>query len=356
MRWPWQKRQSAGGGGFTNLYLQSQLLRAEGVQKSSTTGLAAVEASARFYRSAFQSAEIEGDGMGVLTPILLGHIAQELIRRGQSLLEIRHGMNGVRLLPSSYWYAVGSADPETWAFQVTADGPTDTETRVVLHEDVVFCRYAFDPRSPWIGVGPMQAAIRSGTLAANLESALGDEASAAVAMIVPFPERSLPEGDGDEPEFDPLGTLTDQLAKLRGALALVESTSGGHGDRGQAPQTDWKQMRLGPQFTEPQVKLREAVTRSIYSACGIPAALVDPTAAAASREAFREFVFNSVLPLARGVETELSEKLGSEIKLSFRKLMASDVQGRARAVKSLTDSGTPLAEAMHAVLFDEGHA
>ena len=36
--------------------------------------------------------------------------------------------------------------------------------------------------------------------------------------------------------------------------------------------------------------------------------------------------------------------------------MASDVQGRGRTVKALVEAGVPLAEAMHAVLFDEGHA
>ena len=358
MRWPWRARpetRQGGAGGFTNLYLESQLVRADGTQRADVSGLSALEASARFYRSAFMSAEVEGDTAGVLDPPLLGHVAQELIRRGQSLLEIRHGMGGLRLLPSAYWYAVGGADPSTWAFQVTSDGPTDTETRVVLHEDVIFCRYAFDPRTPWIGQGPLQTAVRTGTLAGRLEAALGDEAGAAVAMVMPWPERSLPEGQ-DEPEFDPVQILTDQLAKLRGALALVPTTAGGHGDRSSAPQTDWRQQRLGPVYTAEQIELRAAVNRSIFEACGIPAALVDPTAAAASREAFREFVFNSVRPLARLVETELSDKLGSTIKLTFRQLMASDVQGRGRTVKALVEAGVPLAEALHAVLFDEGHA
>ena len=195
MRWPWQARpetRQGGAGGFTNLYLESQLVRADGTQRADVSGLSALEASARFYRSAFMSAEVEGDAAGVLTPPLLGHVAQELIRRGQSLLEIVTAWAACGCCRAAYWYAVGGADPMTWAFQVTSDGPTDTETRVVLHEDVIFCRYAFDPRTPWIGQGPLQTAVRTGTLAGRLEAALGDEAGAAVAMVMPVAGKVSP--------------------------------------------------------------------------------------------------------------------------------------------------------------------
>ena len=92
-----------------------------------------------------------------------------------------------------------------------------------------------------------------------------------------------------------------------------------------------------------------------YAACGVPMSLIDPASAASNREGFRQFLFGSVLPLARLVETELSEKLGGTITLSFKRLMASDTQGRARSVKALVDSGSTLEAALALVLFDENH-
>ena len=347
--WPFRKSAEtrASSGGYSNLYLESQLIRAEGTQRGDPSGLAALEAAARFYRSAFASAEVEGDTTGTVTPAILGHVAGELIRRGQSLVEIGRD----RLTPCGYWYWTGQADPMTWSALITVDGPTDQTSRNVMFEDLLFFRYSFDARVPWIGISPLQHAIRTAELAARLEASLADEAGAAVAMIVPFPEKSLPEGP--DPEFDPLTTLTTQLANLRGGLALAETTSGGHGDRSGAPATDWIQRRLGPQFTDAQIELRKAAAASIYEACGVPAALVDPASAASNREAFRQFVFASVLPLARLIEGELSEKLDSKITFSFKRLMASDVQGRARSVKSLVDAGSSLENALQLVLFDE---
>ena len=138
--------------------------------------------------SAFQSAEVDGDTSGLITAPLLGHIAQELIRRGQSLLEIRRD----RLIPCGYWYWTGSADPATWAALITNDGPTDQESRVLLNEDLVFCRYSFD----------RQVSLDRRRPAAGCASHRhpGGEAwrrplpmspGRSVAMVVPFPERSL---------------------------------------------------------------------------------------------------------------------------------------------------------------------
>ena len=45
--------------------------------------------------------------------------------------------------------------------------------------------------------------------------------------------------------------------------------------------------------------------------------------------------------MASGFAAELSAKLDSDITLSFTELRASDVAGRARAYKSLTEAGYP---------------
>ena len=68
--WPFRKSAEtrSSSGGFTNLYLESQLVRAEGTRRGDPSGLAALEAAAGFFRRAFQSAEIEGDPSGMSIP------------------------------------------------------------------------------------------------------------------------------------------------------------------------------------------------------------------------------------------------------------------------------------------------
>ena len=354
--WPFGRKaevRQRSEGGYTDLLLTAQTLQAEGTARTDFSGLSSLEGAARFYRSAFQTAEVSGDPTGMLTPSILGHAAQQLIRRGQALFEIARVDGRFKLVSVGQWWPYGRGPEENWYFQTHTYGPSGTQNLSLLWDDCVFLRYSYSPLTPWVGIGPLQSAIRTGVLAAKLESALGDEAGAAVAMVMPWPERSLPEGQ-DEPEFDPVQILTDQLAKLKGALALVPTTAGGHGDRSSAPQTDWRQQRLGPVYTAEQVELRAAVNTAIFSACGIPAALVDPTAASANREAWRQFAFGSVMPLARLVEEEFSAKLDKPVKLGFDRLMASDVQARGRFVQSLVAAGETLENAMRlAMLLDD---
>lgn len=63
-------------------------------------------------------------------------------------------------------------------------------------------------------------------------------------------------------------------------------------------------------------------------------------------EAWRQFLHASVAPQARIIEAELSEKLETEISLSFDRLFASDVMGKARAAASLAGAGVEIDEAL----------
>ena len=65
---------------------------------------------------------------------------------------------------------------------------------------------------------------------------------------------------------------------------------------------------------------------------------------AGAREAYRQLLTSGIEPLGRIVEAELSEKLERPITLSFRRLAAADIVGRARALKGLVGAGVPLVE------------
>ena len=49
----------------------------------------------------------------------------------------------------------------------------------------------------------------------------------------------------------------------------------------------------------------------------------------------------SLVPLGRRVAAELSAKMNTDITLSFNRIMASDIQGKARAFRALVGANIP---------------
>ena len=72
----------------------------------------------------------------------------------------------------------------------------------------------------------------------------------------------------------------------------------------------------------------------------------------AQRESWRRFLHSSVVPMGLLVAAELSAALGAEVGLSFDRLMASDLSGRARAFGSLVKGGMGIDEALEVAGFD----
>ena len=80
-------------------------------------------------------------------------------------------------------------------------------------------------------------------------------------------------------------------------------------------------------------------------AAGIPPGMVSPSATAnASREALRQFLWLTISPVVGLVSAELA-RLGLDPKIDLSQLNASDLAGRARALKGLIESGLPKADA-----------
>ena len=119
-------------------------------------------------------------------------------------------------MPVSWWDTYGSYRPETWEYQITLAGPDQTSTMRVGAERVVHCRYATTPTEPWRGVSPLAHSRATSDLAAMLEVRLSQEVVSAVGTIIPIPANA-----GDTTE------IQQQLAGLRGKLALVPTTAAG---------------------------------------------------------------------------------------------------------------------------------
>ena len=85
--------------------------------------------------------------------------------------------------------------------------------------------------------------------------------------------------------------------------------------------------------------------RAILGACGVPVGLFESQGSSSqgAREAWRQFVYGSVQPLAKMVSEELSKKLETEVSLNFSELYAHDIAARATEVlRKLVESGMSL--------------
>ena len=153
----------------------------------------------------------------------------------------------------------------------------------------------------------------------------------------------------DDVDDDQLGALLARLRALKGKLMVVDSMSGSWGgDYRDAPRGDWAQRRLGPEPDATLASLRSDTAIAIAGDCGVPPELLGIVKAdgTGQRESWRRFLHGSVQPIARQVEGELRTKLDAPtLALSFDRLFASDLSGRARAFQSMVGGGMDIAKA-----------
>ena len=337
--WPFSRRTEHRQAAYTDGVVAAILARAAGTH-ADPAATAAVEAAAGALSRAFASAEITPRTPATrgLTPDVLAQIGRALIVHGEIVLIIAVREGQVLLPPASAWDVAGAADSTTWRYRCDLAGPSGTTTIVRPSEGVIHCRYSTDPARPWVGVGPLERARLSGRLSAELEAALGDEASGTRGYVLPVPS------DGQD---DTVADLRRDIGSLGGKVALVETTMAGWGDgRVAAPRGDYEPKRLGANPPASLATLRTDAARAVLSACGVPVELVTPGDGTSAREGLRRFLHLTVQPLAAIVASELRVKLDTPtLSLSFDKLFASDLSGRARAFQSMVGGGMSLDQA-----------
>lgn len=331
MRWPWSKPEKRAAGDYTDTI--SRLLESQAVgtvANASTT--AAVEAAAGALSRALASAEVVGASwvQDAVTPLVLSQVGRDLVRAGASLHAIRMGGRGDPVLvPCATWYWEGSHRRDAWTVRATADGPTSTITWTLPASSVVFAIWGASPGRPYMGAAPTAWASTTARLGAEVEKSLADEAGGPLAQLLAIPASPAP--DDTEDADDPLSSLRASIKSARGKALLLETMNAGWGDGATAaPQRDWKAARLGPAPPEALVKVADAAFMRVLAACGISSALFDDSDGTAKREALRQWHLGTVRPLARLLETELSLKLETRVRLRFDNYPL-DLAGRAQA-------------------------
>ena len=329
---------------YTDLIVAGLLSRASGTT-ALPDHLGVLEACSGFWSRAFMLATVEPmtATTAALTASWRAGVARDLLRRGEHLSVIDVDSTGrVTLIPAMAWTVRGTSPVESsWSYEVDLISPDRTSTRTLPAASVLHVRYAVDPGTPWAGKSPLQFASDSGRLAAGLERALSDEVSGPTGQIIPIPR--MDDTDSDD---DPNAALRADIAKLRGRVALPETTAAGYAEgRIAAPSTDWKVSRLGGAPPAPNVALRDAVANTVMATCGVPAGVFGGGQASGQREAFRAFYRGTLLPVSKLIESEVTAKLDVDVTFDFKALAAADVATSARAFGVLVKGGLAVDEA-----------
>ena len=318
MRWPWQAKAEdrEAEGGYTGIISQLVELQAAGTtQQASAT--AAMEAAAGALSRAFMACVVDAppDVAAAISPRVLGQIGRDLVRVGESLHVLRMSGGELHLSPASTWYWEGGANPREWTCTATTYGPSDSETYRVPFNSVVFVTWGNPTARPYHGLGPGSWARDTARLMSNAERSLADEAGGPVAQLLPIPSDP---GD-DKSDDDPLAPIKATIKAAKGAALLVETTQGGWQEgRVAAPQHDWKPSRLGPNPPEGFTKVAEQSFNRFLAAAGVPPGLFAAGAdGTAMRESLRQWHMGVVRPMARMLETELTDKFGMAVALKF---------------------------------------
>ena len=214
---------------FTDAVVGALFAGAAGTVAADPSGLAALEVAAGLYARSFAAASIDPPELRpVVGPAVRALIARNLIRRGESVHLIDVAGGRVRLVPVGSWDVRGPWHETDWWYRCDTFGPSGNSTHYTPAASVAHVRYAVDPARPWLGVAPLDWARSTGTLAAYLETRLGQEAGGPVAHIVPVPQDS---DDGVDDGTDPLAPLRKDIEHARGRTMLTETTAAGMGRR-----------------------------------------------------------------------------------------------------------------------------
>ena len=327
------------GGDFYDRVLSEIESSAAGTS-ADVSGTAAAEAVAGMLSRSLADSEVIGDPMGFVSPEYLAQVGRDLVLSGESLHVIKMTERMADLIPASQWHWQSTgAHPSTWTVRATLYGPSTSETRIYPWEGVVFLTWGKTTGAPYRGRPVTQWAKHTAKLSAELERSLADESSGPITNLVPVPEGL------DDPQMVSLAT---KIKNARGKVSYPETNAGGAGERGGRPDRDWKPERLGPTPPAGAVELSDKAFSRMLAAFGCPPSIFMDSDGTAQREGLRRWHLSTVKPIARLIESELSRKLETAIKLKFDSYPL-DMVSRATVVDKLVRAGVSVAVALSAV-------
>ena len=329
MRIPFLNRPETRAG-YTDAIVQALLQEATG-QAASVASLGVTEACAGLWGRSFASATVTpvNPATESLTPMVLEAIGRRLLLHGEAVFEITVEDGAVRLVEASNWEI---EERGQWLYRADFSTPEGTYNRALSASRILHPRIGATPTRPWQGQSPIPSA--TARLGAEIETKLAQEMAGPVGNVLPLPHKGG------------VAALQSDIDKLAGQTVLVESTSGGYGDKEAAPKMDWMARRIGANPPAAMIGLRKDVQASILAACGCPGSLLERSDGTLAREEMRRFLHSTISPVSRVVASELAIKLDTPgLSFDFSALFASDLSGRARAFQSMVGGGMDVAKA-----------
>ena len=340
MDWRFWKQETENRATYADTLVEAVLSAAQGNLTAKAQQSAAVEFGVGLLERCFAMAEIEPESLSrnAITALALSRMTRQLMLTGNSVNAIDTASGELLLLPAANYDIQGGVRESSWRYRVELSGPSRLTSRRLPSAGVVHIRMGSSVQEPWRGCSPLINAGLSASMLGRLERRLAQEVDARVGHLL-----MLPDGTSEEQ----VTALRRDLASLQGGIALVETEAAGHGQGMRAaPQVDWQLRRFGANVPESNVALRSDVSHDVLAALGIPAPLFRGTDGVSAREAYRLLLVSTLMPIAELITDELTRKLETTVKISFRRLQAADVQSRARAFGSMIAAGVDEQTAM----------
>ncbi len=334
--WPFSKQENRAS--YTEAAIQYILTQAaDGVTQADVRATSAAQTAAGLIARSLSIA-VPSPSLAVmaLSAPVLYDVGRAFVLDGEAVYLIAVLGGRMTLVRASDW-DIRDAGP-VWRYRLTLPGATATRTVDVPGEAVFHPRVNVSREQPARGHAMIRAASYTARLLAALEVTLGNEAEAPSGNVLPAPLDTL----GDE-----VAELKNDLRGLKGRTALVPSMADKWGEgRAGAPARDWQQQRIGGNPPDVLRALWLEAEASVLASAGIPPTLFSTRGeATGAREALRQFLHSTLQPLGDLIAAEATAKFGAPVSLSFDRLFAADIQGRARAFQSLVAGGMAIAEA-----------
>ena len=272
---------------------------------------------------------------------ILYDVGFSLNMEGESVYYIDGQAEGTKLHRCASWdvYTSGgnmiaNADEANWFYRLNISTPKGTKTIVKApSEKVLHFRINTSANQPHKGRPFWVVASETATAYANIESQVKEEYGSSFGYVIPSPLTQL----GKENEKK----MKNDLATAKGASLLVQTQATGWGEGRNQGQSDWQSKRFGADPPQATPILREQLINSMLACAGIPPGLYGQAkvGGSGSQELFRQFLHGTLEPIAELITWECKSKLNENFKIGFNRLMASDIQARARGLAAMISAG-----------------
>lgn len=310
--------------------------------------VAAVEAAAGLLERCVRGAVVTG--LPGVRGSDLAWAARRMCTHGEAVALHFPRMGGTRIVPASAVDIYGTSE-DNWEYDLDVSAPDAQHRYRVPARRVLHFRWSYSPRATWRGLSPLANSSLTTAALALAEAQVKEEMRMPNKKIVPIPDMSEKQrGELSKSMEEYIRDPRRQIIFPPGAYTAAHDPD----HRGSPKTADWGNRPIQAAAQATTLEARRDLENSVYAACGIPAVIFNPGAAAGNqRAAEKRLRTTCLMPLAEILTTELRQKIpGSDPRISFRRLSLLDGQIAGRAVPNLMAAGFSAEESLEIIGID----